>query len=60
MSSCTSKSLFLDFDGVLHPRSPSSSELMFAGVKYLETAITQEKDIGLVITSSWTILSKRF
>lgn len=45
--------VFLDFDGVLHPRHPVSSAQMFAGLLHLDTALRDLARIGIVITSTW-------
>lgn len=48
-----SKILFLDFDGVLHSRTPKSSGEMFRGLSLLEKCLQELPDVGIVITSSW-------
>ena len=47
------KIIALDFDGVLHPRSPSSSSYMLKGVEILSEAIEGLTDVSIVIDSTW-------
>jgi hypothetical protein len=47
------KIIALDFDGVLHPRSPSSSLYMLKGVGILSEAIEGLTDVSIVIDSTW-------
>lgn len=47
------KIIALDFDGVLHPRSPSASSHMLKGVEILSEAIVGLSDISIVIDSTW-------
>ena len=45
------KTLFLDFDGVLHPMSASGSEL-FQNLWVIEQ-LADQPNFGIVISSSW-------
>ena len=45
--------VFLDFDGVLHPRSAASSSEMFRGLGFLQDALTEIESVGIVVTSTW-------
>ena len=45
--------VFLDFDGVLHPKRAASSAEMFRGLRYLDDALCDVEDVGIVITSTW-------
>jgi len=45
--------VFLDFDGVLHPRNAASSVEMFRGLLFLDEALGDSEDVGIVITSTW-------
>jgi len=47
------KIIALDFDGVLHPRSPISSSYMFKGAKILSEAIEGLNEVSIVIDSTW-------
>lgn len=47
------KIIALDFDGVLHPRSPSSSSSMVKGVEILSEAMEGLTDVSIVIDSTW-------
>ena len=47
------KIIALDFDGVLHPRSPSSLSYMLKGVEILSEAIEELKEVSIVIDSTW-------
>ena len=47
------KIIALDFDGVLHPRTPSSSSQMFQGINVLASAIAGLNDVQIVIDSTW-------
>jgi hypothetical protein len=50
-SSCIT--LFLDFGGVLHPRSPSVGSDMFRALPFLNEALEEFQNLRIVITSSW-------
>jgi hypothetical protein len=47
------KVIALDFDGVLHPRTPGLSSQMFQGVDLLASAIVGLQDVQIVIDSTW-------
>jgi hypothetical protein len=47
------KIIALDFDGVLHPKRPSSSSAMFQGLEVLSKAIEGVTDLYIVIDSTW-------
>lgn len=47
--------VFLDFDGVLHPRKPASSTEMFRGLAHLDEALSDFEHVGVVISSSWRL-----
>lgn len=43
--------LFLDFDGVLHPRAPGKG--LFSNLARLETVLREFEFVEIVITSTW-------
>jgi hypothetical protein len=45
--------LFLDFDGVLHPRPGTASAELFASLGLLEDVLRQVPHVEVVISSSW-------
>jgi hypothetical protein len=45
--------LFLDFDGVLHPKSPAVGSEMFRALPILNAALEEFQGVRIVITSSW-------
>jgi len=47
--------LFLDFDGVLHPDPPSSTEPLFCRALLLQEWLTQNPQVSVVISSTWRL-----
>lgn len=45
--------LFLDFDGVLHPRFPASGDEMFRALPLFNDALRGFYNLNIVISSSW-------
>jgi hypothetical protein len=45
--------LFLDFDGVLHPRVPAAGSEMFRALPLLNEALEEFQNLRIVVTSSW-------